>query len=88
LNALLCGAKRKLKMSDVKKIEIKITGPVQCGKSSLMQSIKEMLESHNYGVICADRSHRLNPEQNLENADGFHIKPHPDKTVIVLIEGA
>lgn len=73
-------------MSDVKKIEIKITGRVQSGKSSIMQSIKEMLESHGYGVICADRSHRLNPEQNLKDADGFHVKPHPDKTVIVLVE--
>jgi molybdopterin-guanine dinucleotide biosynthesis protein len=73
-------------MSDIKKIEIKISGTVQSGKSSIMQSIKEMLEAHNYGVVCAAREHRLNPEQNLEDADGFHIKPHPDKTVIVLVE--
>ena len=75
-------------MSDVKKIEIKITGPVQSGKSSVMQSIKEMLESYNYAVTCAAREHRLNPEQNLNNAEGFHIKPHPDKTVIILLEGS
>ena len=75
-------------MSDVKKIEIKITGPVQSGKSCLMQTIKEVHEYYNYSVTYAAREHRLNPEQHLINAEGFHIKPHPDKTIIVLIEGA
>ena len=69
----------------INKIEIKISGPVQCGKSAVMQSIKEFLESANYVVVLASTSKRLNPDDNLVDS-APHERPGIDKTVFVLVE--
>ena len=66
-------------------IHISITGKVQTGKSAILQSIKELLEQHNYCVAVPDREMRHNPSANLTNA-AAHERPKKDTAVIVLTE--
>ena len=66
-------------------IKITIEGPVQSGKSAVLQSIKGMLESFNYCVAIPNREERRNPSACISSA-APHEKPRQDKTVIVLAE--
>lgn len=66
-------------------IQINIAGPVQTGKTAILQEIKRLLESHNYCVAVPDRGERHNPSEPLDSA-AAHEKPKPDNTVIVLTE--
>lgn len=66
-------------------IEITISGPVQCGKSAVLQSIREMLDAAGYCVVPMDPEHRYNPPENLANS-AKHERPDRWETVIVLRE--
>lgn len=66
-------------------IHISITGKVQIGKSAVLQSIKQLLESHNYCVAVPDREERHNPSSPIESAKQ-HEKPSKDDTVFILSE--
>ena len=72
-------------MVDATIIQINISGPVQSGKTVILQEIKKLLESYNYCVAVPDRAERFNPGKTIEKARN-HEKPKPDKTVIVLTE--
>lgn len=67
-------------------IEISIIGPVQCGKSAILASIREMLVAYQYCVVIPDRAERLNPSNEI-SVSASHEKPSIDGTVIVLTEG-
>lgn len=66
-------------------IHIDISGDVATGKTAILQSIKQLLEKHNYCVAVPDREERHNPGEPIDTA-AAHEKPKPDKTVIVLTE--
>lgn len=66
-------------------ITVSVSGPVGCGKSAVLRSIAKMLEEHNYCVAIPDRSERINPSSDLDEAKK-HERPSKDKTVIVLTE--
>jgi len=72
-------------MDRTKVIEIQLQGPVQSGKSSVMQSIKGMLEDYGYCVSIPNREERNDPADPLSNA-ASHEKPSKDDTVIILSE--
>lgn len=69
----------------MKVIHIEISGPVQTGKSAILASVRELLESHGYCVAIPDRAQRKNPPTEIAKA-APHEKPEKDKTVIVLTE--
>lgn len=72
-------------MNITKKIEIKVTGPVGCGKSSILQEVKEALETYGIGVVYAERAQRNNPPRSLEVSENWE-RPNADRTVVVLLE--
>jgi Ni2+-binding GTPase involved in maturation of urease and hydrogenase len=72
-------------MSEGKVIKISVSGPVQCGKSAVLASIRDMLSEYGYCVVNPDRSERNNPSDPIHNS-AEHEKPHLDKTIIVLNE--
>ena len=72
-------------MSDAEVITIRISGPTQSGKSSILATIKETLEAHELCVAIPDREERNNPSKNLRIAEK-HEQPNRDTTVVVLSE--
>ena len=66
-------------------ININISGTVQVGKSAVLQSIKDMLESRNYCVAVPCRDERNNPSDDLDKGVTHEI-PGKDSTVFVLSE--
>ena len=72
-------------MSNIIVIQINITGPVQTGKTTVLSSIKAMLEKDGYCVAIPDREERNNLNPPFASA-APHEKPKPDKTVFVLTE--
>ena len=74
-------------MTDIKYIEISIKGPVQSGKSCVLSSIRDLLESHGYCVAVPEREMRYNPTGTLNDALP-HEMPRRDSTVFVLVEAA
>lgn len=70
-------------ISDV--IEITVTGPVQSGKSAVLQSIHDMLSGYGYAVVYPDRAMRNNPPDAIDKAEA-HEKPDVDSVVFVLHE--
>lgn len=66
-------------------INIHVNGPVQCGKSAVLATIKETLEGQGYCVAVPDRMERNNPSRPITTAPN-HEKPKQDRTVFVLTE--
>ena len=66
-------------------IKIQVIGSVQTGKSAVLASIKEMLESYGYCVAIPEREERNNPSAALNHAK-IHECPVHDKTVFILTE--
>ena len=69
----------------MKTITIHISGDVGTGKSSVLASIRDLLEGYGYCVAIPSREERNNPSMGLAVA-ATHELPDPDKTVIVLNE--
>lgn len=72
-------------MEEATIIQILVSGPTQCGKSSVRASIKDMLEQYGYTVAIPDREERNNPSERIGTAAPHEI-PELDKTVFILTE--
>lgn len=70
---------------NTKVIEIKVSGPVQSGKSSVVSSIESLLEELGYGVVILGRAERYDRSNKIQYAAEWE-RPDPDNTVFVIRE--
>ena len=66
-------------------IKIEISGPVQTGKTAVLESIKHLLREAGYMAVIHDRENRNNEPDCLSTAER-HEKPDTRNAVFLLTE--